>query len=660
MKKIVLLTCSVCIGVLAYAQTMQNNPAYVAKKTDFSKKLDRTVAPYKANTQKVAGASLGQTPNVYTCAFGPKTYLWANPSLNTIVFSHRADNGSTGDNTNGAIRYDLSIDGGTTWTNNIGPVWNPVSTTGYTVPGMGRFPQSVIYNPPGNTNPDNAYFTYYAPTLNASNGGGPLASWGGHVHGVHPLNGATAPTATEISSDAAQGMFYVTGEDFTIADSTGTVYSLDQSGAFNPNLGTDGRFIYRDSLVLSTGTWDAMANDFVYTRSLIPAPVAWDTSGTDGVDDKALVDAKIAFAPDGLTGYISMIGYSGDPSVSVYGVYHPIFYKTVDGGTTWTGPMNVNLNAIPGIFADYSFPTDWTVTDLTAGFEHDLVVDKNGNAHMICNVSAASATTTGPNLTPQDFAIYSAAGIQMMQDIHTTDGGTTWVADTLRKPETFRGDFGTAPDEISEDNRPHASRTVDGSQLIFSWFETDIDLWDVAEGNLHPDVYMKGYNVDNGTWGNTYNMTTGTVDDSRLTYGNVSHYIFDNGDGTYSVPVVYEELFNSNPANISDPAQLYHINALYHPTSVGINEIEKNAISVKSYPNPVKSTASLEIVLTQAGEATLTLVNLMGQSVLSKDLGRLSHGHNNFTLDVSSLEAGAYFYTVQIGTQSVTQKMIVE
>lgn len=120
--------------------------------------------PLNTSYNKQSSAvAIGTAPNVYGAAFGPKTNLVANEDLNTIAFVHRSDYGTNNDYSSGSLRFDYSTDGGSTWTSNAGPIWNP-NLSGYGYPGFARYPHIGILNESNNTNPLNASITVWAPT----------------------------------------------------------------------------------------------------------------------------------------------------------------------------------------------------------------------------------------------------------------------------------------------------------------------------------------------------------------------------------------------------------------------------------------------------------------------------------------------------------------
>nr|NQU90470.1 hypothetical protein [Bacteroidota bacterium] len=132
--------------------------------------------PYPAEfkgTDFVNPIEIGQSGNAFGFAYMRTTYLWAVNDINSISFIHRM----TGQPGTGYLAYDVSMDGGQTWAIN-NQVYNPTLTNAFNA----RYPQGMLYNPEGNTDPNNAYFNYFAPTLDNSNPAG-ANTWGGYCWG---------------------------------------------------------------------------------------------------------------------------------------------------------------------------------------------------------------------------------------------------------------------------------------------------------------------------------------------------------------------------------------------------------------------------------------------------------------------------------------------
>ena len=79
---------------------------------------------------------------------------------------------------------------------------------------------------------------------------------------------------------------------------------------------------------------------------------------------------------------------------------------------------------------------------------------------------------------------------------------------------------------------------------------------------------------------------------------------------------------------------------------------------MKLYPNPANEYVRLAIASTEAAEATVTICNLMGQT-LSNEIITLTEGNNDVTISTSNLNAGVYMVNVKTEKGTSTQKLIV-
>lgn len=80
----------------------------------------------------------------------------------------------------------------------------------------------------------------------------------------------------------------------------------------------------------------------------------------------------------------------------------------------------------------------------------------------------------------------------------------------------------------------------------------------------------------------------------------------------------------------------------------------------QNYPNPSIHSTQFVLRLEQAADVSVTVTNLIGQTIKYQDMGRMNSGNNLITLDISSLTGGIYFYSVQVKDQKVTHKMVVQ
>ena len=101
-----------------------------------------SITSLNLNSQCGISYTLGSAINMFTMIKNCTNPVAVDKNLNTVLFIHRHNSNAFGGN-NGNFRYDISGNGGTSWTNNIG-VLNPLSTN------LARYPNAVIYNPSNN------------------------------------------------------------------------------------------------------------------------------------------------------------------------------------------------------------------------------------------------------------------------------------------------------------------------------------------------------------------------------------------------------------------------------------------------------------------------------------------------------------------------------
>ncbi|MBI9038021.1 MAG: T9SS type A sorting domain-containing protein [Bacteroidales bacterium] len=547
MKKILILTLLLSFGLFSMAQTkfqVKNNLKEAKSITINTDKVSdqSSVLPYlkPANNSNngnddVSVIDIGAAANAYGLYDGGRTCVWVENDINSISFTHRMLNPPGGPGS-GFIAYDLSTDGGDTWLVNNQVYEAP------TVLDNARYPQGLIYNPEGNTDPSQAFYTYFVCTLDQTNGD----TWGGYAWGGNFLTTIPPdPTQTNQPSRIGDGIYQNIPDAFHITPNGNTF-------VIEPCL-IDALYVnYTGEMLITRGVFNTEINDYEYTQELFPV------SMTNDPIDCTVPSQKIAFAPDGQIGYYAILSNNGENTEESYGCYYPILFKTTDGGESWDEePINIQIGGPDGLEAVLNYMSDETLAQIyeppipardeipyTTAFDMDFAVDAYGNPHILTTVGIGS----------QAWSIYTSAtgepcnGWIAMLHIYSNDD-ETWMCDTLYTPHTFRGEFGGA-DGISEDNRPQISITPDGKKLFFSWIDTDQP---DAIDNIYPDIFCVGYDVDHDVYteedGNykLWNVTTLTAAWMSAYMATQSYFVFDNGNN-WEIPFVYQEMDINDPA----------------------------------------------------------------------------------------------------------------
>ncbi len=661
MKKTLLLFSAVLLAAVVFGQqnlrfrdNLKDAKAPFVVKTSDNSGNDAAIKyvpvarpEFKSGDADLILRNIGGSGNAFGF-LGTRQYLWVDNNINSVSFVHRMLNPPGGPGSS-FLAYDYSTNHGEAWTVNA-QVYEPLS--GAT--SNARYPHGAIYNPAGNTNPANAYFGYFASMLDASNGG----TWGGYCFGTHKFGSAQAATqhTTTTVGDILQGV-----------PSAYEISSLGRAICADPaKVGTTAP--YTDLMILTTGMFNPATEDFDMEQILVEMP----GNGVSPTGTFAgVADTKVAFSPDGQIGYIVYLSNNDENTIESSGCYFPIIYKSTDGGENWEGPYNVQLGGFDGIPAVLNYLPDAIIEQFfepplparedipfTAAFELGLSVDFNGNPHLLFEIGIGS----------QDWSIYSSyggntgcAGCVAMMHIYSPNGGTNWIGDTICTVKTFRGEFPyTGGDPVAVDNRPYIASTPDGTKMFFSWIDTDIP---GVGDNLQPDIYCVGYDVVNNTYSQLYNVTAFSAAMWTAYMGAGSKHVFDNGNGTYTVPFVYQEI---NPNDLIDPVQFVYVDNFVLSdadlqVTVGCNELQTLNFDVsQNFPNPSGNETRFTVNLSEPGTINYEVTNILGQLIWKGTPVSAPQGTQVISINTRNLQPGIYFYNVRVGENVITKKMVIE
>ena len=595
------------------------------------------------STQSLCESALGSAGNQFGSAFGQKTNLWYDRDLNTLTFVHRANPPGLAA-TIGFIEYDYSTDGGATWTNNQGYVYRDTTWDGVSYQNeRGRYPQGGIYNPPGNTDPANAYVVGYGPVTDiaaAINGG-----WPWHFEGVTQIGSSTNNQLLFNIDQASGGIGAIIPQGGIIVKNSGDAWWSCE--------GYDGAG-YDDTIVLAHGVYNG-AGDYNYTFKKLAVPVCVDNTGS-----KLFQNCAVIFNDEGNIGYCVVLGNNWvcnfNPQDSAMGL---IILKTEDSGNTWHEIHSPDQNLVDPLLLNggYAYMTS---TQL------DLAVDQDDHLHI-----ALPIVPFQPGNTIYLGYEYGSWGLFDF----STSNDFDWTACLITKPETYYGDFGTAGSstdpEIQDENRLQISRNWEGSKLFYTWFDTDTNIFGPGLNNF-PDARSVGVDLDGGLWTAEVGHTefSGTNADGNAIFGNVSYYTINDGTNE-NIPFVTNVMTNStgSPVNFfyeGCASMSGFVNTGNCMPVTGAHGIRDNSASAGSfsvsgnYPNPYSGKTTVVVTLVKAGDVTVEISNSIGQVLSTTTYRNLNSGANSIIIDGPVLSKGLYFYTVKSVNASQTKTMSVE
>ncbi|MDD3876482.1 MAG: T9SS type A sorting domain-containing protein [Bacteroidales bacterium] len=586
---------------------------------DYEPSLNYPYNPYNNYTsakgiQSITKVELGSSANPYSILLSEQKCLAYNPELDLIMFTHRQNHTNPGNS--GYIQSTFSSDGGLNWDYNI--LYADAAK-------LGRYPSGGIYNPMGNTQINNAYAVAAGPYTGGS-------GWLGNFFATIKFD-STAGNQQQI--DDANATYTNLARSFLNVDSEGRVRVYGEKNT------DDGTYYTGYNTAIYTGIPNA--GTWAWTESNIIPDFTVGTSGNpDGYRTPGM-----AWSKDGETGYMVYVGRNVnavDPNA-----YHPMIYKTVDAGVTWTLQPAFDWNTIPAIQNELT-PTNDDPNTSRAIFSliSDAIVDANGYLHFATYVN--SAFSTHPDSLGYYFAWTSIQGLMY----HCYQTSTGWNADIIDIQFGQDVEDTDSPIAVAWENRLQLSKTPDEQKIVFAWTDTDTLF---SELNLFPDVWTQVYNISNGERTASTNLTAGSVYDADNFFMFLSNW---SGYNAATNEVLLHLTTSEFGATDLDPVYHYYLQGA--SIVAGVNEpvAQNNNLSFVSqnYPNPFSGSTSIDITLSNASDVNIQIVNMLGQKV-SDATSNLTAGTHTISLTAENLEPGIYFYTVRAGENTVTNKMIV-
>lgn len=152
----------------------------------------------------------------------------------------------------------------------------------------------------------------------------------------------------------------------------------------------------------------------------------------------------------------------------------------------------------------------------------------------------------------------------------------------------------------------------------------------------------------------TYSLTGITSNLIKVTEV-VPNMLINNGDSA---------IFNTNTYTVN--AGTYHFTTLSTlpilveeatTTSIQVNNLEE---SINIYPNPTNSKIKINFPAFQASNINIQIVDVLGNIILTQNMGNLKQGDNIASVDLSNVNNGLYLCKIIIDNQSIINKIILK
>lgn len=385
--------------------------------------------------------------------------------------------------------------------------------------------------------------------------------------------------------------------------------------------------------------------------------VTWTATGTTGL---AAFDLFCCWAVDSLTCYVGNGGAAGGAGGNA------TFYKTTNGGTSWTAVASTGgtggfFNGIvfgrnaPNFGVAQSDP----ITGLGGAYYINTTTNGGANWNVLATpppgVTSAASAQNSIFVNDASFfgfgvSVGTAAAIRFYM---TTNGGANWLLRTTALANgTFTpciafGDNKLTGVVASSTSLPNIARTTDGG-ATFTNIATGVTVGGASQIKWMKNsntVYMSG---GTGASGCVMKSTNGglnwTVQSTSGLAGITSMDILQNGNTIYG----YAICADGSVLKINET-----ITGVENPSTI----VPSNYSLEQNFPNPFNPTTTINYSLPVATDVSLKVYDALGNEVMSLVNGFKNAGTHSITMNASELTSGIYFYKLQAGNFVATKKL---
>lgn len=667
-----------------------------SKPTQFQQPKKRAGGSNSIQASTLTYVDLGQSINPFTSIGGGRNYLSVIPELNAVALIRRGgptDPGGSTSKPGDKLYMDLNTKGGADgfWQVSRNQLYNnevyPVTTDNLY---GARYPQGLLFNPPGNSDTSQAFGMAITRVQDGSND-----IWGGYGRGWSKL---LQPSQTKQTLSSSGDVFHFRNESM-VSTSLGAVFTIEPEEIVAGDAVT-----FTDRIIVNRFKYNSTTQSFDSTTVFLP----FSNDGSDSASDVG--SSAIAFAPDGLHGYAVVAGYNKNFSRPFGNI--PYFSRTTDGGDSWTDfkPIDYNKsiyekgNSSPDkdefrdglfvgnyvVFTDTSIvkadsstqpgahPVDYTMMDF------DLAVDKNNQAHIFGTLCVGgfgdTLDLTGPNFfRPQNGSWNVHIYIKPSDD---TGRGT--VISTNQTVQGCFGDCAVAGENFKELNRPQISQSADGSILAFCWSDTDLEAYPQTsdDNNNNPDLWMRmmkvGANGELSMNSQNRNLTKGSDRDGLATEASIAPLLLNSANGyelaatvtivpDYVLPMATLPVQHLFVRGISVPSAnaTDTFTVAVSPALIILKNNEVVAsngqlpVGMDLIPNPAGSVFSAHLSNLKQGSVEIRISNLLGQVVETRSIST-DNAQMNVPFNLRKAPKGIYLISVRNGGQTTTNRIILE
>ncbi len=216
---------------------------------------------------------------------------------------------------------------------------------------------------------------------------------------------------------------------------------------------------------------------------------------------------------------------------------------------------------------------------------------------------------------------------------------------------------------------------VDGANYRINSVLVEDNVTGTGSGYNQVNYYA---NNANGPMGG-YETLPSSVPASQMVYRHVGRQIFGGWNGTASsIPTTvvageeYSYTYTYNVPESYDASELSVVGIVIDQNSGEVMNAEESDFVLSAedlarlgfdftlYPNPAVAESNVALTIEKSGNVSYMVYDMSGKQVAAEYKGQLAPGEYLHTIDVSNLNSGLYFVTININENQLTRKLAVK
>lgn len=411
-------------------------------------------------------------------------------------------------------------------------------------------------------------------------------------------------------------------------------------------------------------TWldgSAGTNRFRYDLYFINPDSGWVVGGNHGGYPSFIPNREILFTSNGGVTWTSQYGASHEtPLNAIYFIdknngfsvgESGAVMQTINGGNTW-----IESTTLTGYdLRDVTFVninTGWII-GYYLGLPHAPSVFKTTDGGLSWNEKTFGVDESLNSISFADemngWIVGGQASISNSYILHTTNGGVTWeyqnvpTDEFLMKVFFFDTEAGWAVGASGTVLATENTVPVELTSFTATAFENEVSLfWQTATENNN-----SGFEILRAVENSDYERV-GFVEGNGSTTEGKSYSFKDENvlAGSYNYKLVQIDFDGTrNESN---------------PVSVEVGGLAPNDyVLSQNYPNPFNPITNIQYALPTAAKVSIIIYNTIGEQVQTLVNELKDAGTHQVSFDAVNLNSGIYFYTLQAGSFTKTNKMIL-